>query len=163
MKTQEGFVTFYQNPYYDDLMLFMLDKPIPPKQRKGKAQRRESEVWLRKEFEEMKPKKLGWPYMDKIMLVFSVTGPADYLENVDIDNIAKMVLDCCKGLVYIDDKQIFSLIAEKHVSPKQPGLVIAIRRMAHGEFADFVPALYSQDPDTWPAEGFERITSIKME
>jgi Holliday junction resolvase RusA-like endonuclease len=153
-------VPFYQNPFYDDIMLFMLDQPVPPKQRKGKAQRRDFEKWFRGQFEQMKSKKVGWPYTDRLMIVFSVTGPITYLENVDIDNVAKMVLDGCKGIVFKDDRQIFSLIAEKHIAPKQPGLFMAIRKLEHGEFAAFVPAMYSSSPDTWPAEGFERVTTL---
>jgi hypothetical protein len=32
------------------------------------------------------------------MIVFSVTGPMTYLENVDIDNLAKAELGGCKGI-----------------------------------------------------------------
>jgi len=36
-------IAIFQNPFYDDIMLFMLNHPVPPKQRKGKVQRREFE------------------------------------------------------------------------------------------------------------------------
>jgi len=36
-------IAIFQIPFYDDKMLFMLDHPVPPKQRKGKVQRREFE------------------------------------------------------------------------------------------------------------------------
>lgn len=154
MNDSESFVTFYQNPFYDEVMAFLLDKPVPPKQRKGKLQSRTFEIDIKKRLEELKNE--DWPYREKIMIVFSVTGPIEYLSSIDVDNVAKAILDICKGILFEDDRQVFSLIAEKHVKPEQPGFVLALRKMEEQEFADFVPAFFSENPESWKEERFKK-------
>jgi len=73
-------IAIFQIPFYDDKMLFMLDHPVPPKQRKGKVQRREFEEWFRGQFEHMRPKKVGWPFVPSMYSNHPDTWPEDGLE-----------------------------------------------------------------------------------
>jgi Holliday junction resolvase RusA-like endonuclease len=43
----------------------------------------------------------------------------------DVDNLAKHVKDCCKGVVWLDDKQVTSLTVAKNYHP-EPGWKIRI-------------------------------------
>jgi hypothetical protein len=147
MEETANYVTYYQNPFYDEVLIFLLDQPVPPKQRKGKLQNRNFEALIKNDLSQSQNE--NWPYLERVMVVFSVTGPIDYLDNVDIDNVAKSILDICKGILFKDDRQVYSLIAEKHIQPTQPAFVLALRKMKEGEFADFVPAFYSGNPEHW--------------
>jgi Holliday junction resolvase RusA-like endonuclease len=49
---------------------------------------------------------------------------------VDVDNLAKTVLDCIKGIAFDDDSQVSSLIVEKHIHPMNVnGILIAITKI----------------------------------
>jgi Holliday junction resolvase RusA-like endonuclease len=49
---------------------------------------------------------------------------------VDVDNLAKTVLDCLKGIAFDDDCQVSSLIVDKHIHPmKVNGIMIAITKI----------------------------------
>lgn len=150
MSQEENFVTFYQNPFYDEVIIFLLDKPVPPKQRKGKLQNRNFEKEIKDRLDKLKSE--SWPYSEKVMIIFAITGPIDYLNNIDIDNVAKSILDICKGILFTDDRQVFSLIAEKHIKPERSGFVLALKKMEDGEFASFVPPFYSENPEHWRIE-----------
>lgn len=49
----------------------------------------------------------------------------------DTDNLAKLALDACNGIVYGDDAQVVSLIAMKRYS-ESPGLRVAISTIEFG-------------------------------
>jgi Holliday junction resolvase RusA-like endonuclease len=54
-----------------------------------------------------------------------------YRENrrrVDIDNLAKAILDALNGLVWKDDAQIQRLVLEREVRRAEPGVEITVRR-----------------------------------
>lgn len=49
---------------------------------------------------------------------------------VDVDNLAKTVLDCLKGIAFDDDSQVSSLNVDKHIHPMNiNGLLIAITKI----------------------------------
>src|SRR4051794_22717386 len=117
---------FFVNPFYDGIMMFVFGKPLPPKQRKAKEQNRKFEQYLKKHLTNIKQE--VWPISGKILISISVTGLENWLENIDIDNISKSVLDCLKGIVYEDDKDIYALFAEKRFVLNKNGLMIGIKK-----------------------------------
>lgn len=106
------------------------------------------------------------PYKKTIPLeiIMNVKMSAKRYNNVDVDNIAKCVLDVMKGELFEDDSQLQSLFIYKEVMPAVPlepelqkytgskeipeglsGIIFGIRRldlraslMAHHEFYSFV-------------------------
>lgn len=49
---------------------------------------------------------------------------------VDLDNLAKTVLDCLKGIIIEDDSQIVALCVQKEIHPFNiPGISIGIRKV----------------------------------
>ena len=50
--------------------------------------------------------------------------PDNRMKKVDVDNLAKAVLDSMKGLVFIDDSQVVNLLVSKDV--------LVVREITHG-------------------------------
>ncbi|MCB0517390.1 MAG: RusA family crossover junction endodeoxyribonuclease [Lewinellaceae bacterium] len=79
--------------------------------------------------------KTGHPYKkpEKLEVIISVSMDEERLENVDVDNLAKTILDCFKGLVFEDDSQVVSLIVSKDINGFYPinGLLVGIRRLSN--------------------------------
>ena len=64
----------------------------------------------------------------QVQLSISVTERRYH--EVDVDNLAKTVLDSLKGIAFDDDSQVSSLIVDKHVHPmKMNGILIAITKI----------------------------------
>ena len=47
-----------------------------------------------------------------------LSGELKHVKKPDIDNTTKMCLDCMNGIVYLDDKQIYKVTAEKQYGEK---------------------------------------------
>lgn len=53
---------------------------------------------------------------------------------VDVDNLAKMVLDSMNGIIYEDDVQVSSLICKKYIEPSgENGILIGIVEISNEE------------------------------
>jgi Holliday junction resolvase RusA-like endonuclease len=59
-------------------------------------------------------------------------GKIHHMVKPDIDNLAKYVLDCMKGIVYLDDAQIVKLIVEK-VYVESPRTTVFIKPLGLNE------------------------------
>ncbi len=105
---------FIANPWYDKVFLVRLDQPLPPKQTKAKTQNRFFEKSMFDELErlEMTPE---MPFTGSLLVVLSIAGPKEYIKHADIDNMCKALLDCMKGRVFVDDRQVHQLAAHKYV------------------------------------------------
>jgi len=53
-------------------------------------------------------------FKKKLAIRFELFLPHDYIKRVDIDNVAKTVLDCMNKLVFKDDRQVYALDVIKH-------------------------------------------------
>ena len=51
------------------------------------------------------------------------------LKDVDVDNLAKGVLDCMNGAVYEDDRQVFNLLISKDISEYEDSVMIGVRKI----------------------------------
>lgn len=74
----------------------------------------------------------------KLEIIISVSMDEKRITDVDIDNLSKAVIDCFRGLVFIDDCQIQNLLASKHVNSFIPlnGLMVGVRKI-NGEDASW--------------------------
>ncbi|MFT3845338.1 MAG: RusA family crossover junction endodeoxyribonuclease [Lacibacter sp.] len=133
---------FFVNPFYDGVMLFMFNKPVPPKQTKGKKQNRKFEEYLRNHL--LKVKQDKWPVKGKVMVFISVTGSQEWIENIDVDNISKSVLDSIKNIVIEDDSSVYALFADKRLVLNKSGLLIGIKKInGHNDyFESVIPPYY---------------------
>src|SRR5690606_10934815 len=73
------------------------------------------------------------PYKKEIPLelIITVSMSEKRLREVDIDNLAKAVIDCMKGLIFEDDHQVVKILASKDVNSFLPlnGLLIGLRKL----------------------------------
>lgn len=72
--------------------------------------------------------RIKMPDKVQVSLSFSLTEKRFF--EVDVDNLSKTVLDSLNGIAYDDDKQVTSLIVNKHVHKmKVNGILIAITKL----------------------------------
>lgn len=65
-----------------------------------------------------------------VQVHLSISVREERYHEVDVDNLAKTVLDCLKNIAFDDDCQVSSLIVQKHVHPmKTSGIMIAITKI----------------------------------
>lgn len=157
MKEKEDkYVTFRQNPNIDFLFGYFDGMQIPTKQDAYKPidvveiDENGAETIL-KEFYQKKPEKnsiknfkqfikeltkerfteddrIKMPNKVQVSLSFSLKVKRFF--EVDVDNLFKTVLDSLNGIAYDDDKQVTSLIVDKHIHKmKVNGILIAITKL----------------------------------
>lgn len=69
------------------------------------------------------------PNKVEVILSISVTEKRYY--EVDVDNLAKAVLDCLNEIAFEDDSQGATLICNKHIHPtKENGILVAITKLS---------------------------------
>lgn len=65
-----------------------------------------------------------------VQVHLSISVREERYHEVDVDNLAKTVLDSLKTIAFDDDCQVSSLIVEKHIHPmKMSGILIAITQI----------------------------------
>lgn len=67
---------------------------------------------------------------DHVQVHLSISVREERFYDVDVDNLAKTVLDALKKVAYEDDCQVTSLNVDKHIHPmKNSGILIAITKL----------------------------------
>lgn len=156
MTDKEGSKTFYKNPKIDFLFGYFGDLPVSTKQDKFKpidvvgVDPDGNEHFSRDFYQKKPPKESIQNFENYIREVASekfnennrIKKPADIevflsisikekrFKQVDVDNLAKSVLDGLNGVAYDDDSQIINLIVKKHIHPmKKDGILIGITKI----------------------------------
>jgi Holliday junction resolvase RusA-like endonuclease len=101
----------FKNPNYSEV-LFLNSKQvrIPAKGKRDRAEKQKVEQAIRDSILKHKPTLYQ---TEKLFIAIQVLGSEKYFRAVDIDNLVKFLLDCMKGIIYKDDKQVHSLLADK--------------------------------------------------
>jgi len=153
---EEKFVTFRQNPNIDFLFGYFGDMAVPTKQGGYKPidmieTNEDGTETILKDFYIKKPetnaiakfkdyiqgvarKRFNESNIIKmpsdVQVHMSISVNKKRYHEVDVDNLAKTVLDCIKGIAFEDDCQVSSLNVEKHVHPMNVnGILIAITKI----------------------------------
>ena len=122
-------ITLYKNPFYDDVFQAYDIPPIPSK--KGGYKKTEHgsyndkpptpsvaefERWMRNEyFEHRNP---VWPLEGDLFVYITILIIQKRYSEIDIDNLAHAMLDAMKGIVYLDDVQVSTLLARTFLCVK---------------------------------------------
>ena len=150
------FVTFRQNPNIDFLFGYFDGMEIPTKQDAYKPidvveiDENGAETIL-KEFYQRKPEKASVQNFknfikeltadrfkesdrikmpDKVQVSLSFSLKEKRFFEVDVDNLSKTVSDSLNGIAFDDDRQVTSLIVDKHIHKmKVNGILIAITKL----------------------------------
>lgn len=133
-------ITFYKNPKIDYLMLFNDLDIVPTKQDKFskldvvfinesdnefpldniyyKKDEKESikklDELIKNFYLENKINAIKKPQKVEVFLSVS-TKTKKRFEEVDVDNLAKSILDCLNGVAFEDDSQVTQLLCQKHI------------------------------------------------
>ena len=152
----EDFKIYCKNPKIDLLFGFVGGKPIPTKQESfkpiemqlinedgtedifnhfyAKNPDKSSILEFHQYFKNLCTNQIGEnqiimkPNLVEVILAVSLTK--NRFEEVDVDNLAKTLLDGMKGVIFEDDVQISSLIVNKYVHPLNTnGLLVGITKL----------------------------------
>lgn len=158
---------FFANPYFDELMIFFGTTVLTSKDRfvqvsctqcdrkhlyekKGKENKsdyiEDIQTKLRSD-----PNPL-WPFKGRLHLQFSVSDKLSRLNKIDLDNLAKAILDSLQGIVFEDDAQIDTLVATKDFTNNMIANLIAIKELQPGERGKVQEFLFSGKYKTWKEE-----------
>lgn len=155
-KKEDKYVAFRQNPNIDFLFGYFDGMQVPTKQDAYKpidvveVDENGAETIL-KEFYQKKPEKASIKNFkqfikeltaekfkeddrikipNKVQVILSFSLKEKRFFEVDVDNLSKTVLDSLNGIAYDDDKQVTSLIVDKHIHKmKVNGILIAITKL----------------------------------
>lgn len=142
-------IIYYQNSYYDEVFGGRYNFPVPTSQTKDKRKKLEFKKQVKVLLKKINNPK--WPYKQRLTVTIEIKGARKYITKIDIDNTIKLLLDILKKEVFVDDKQIYSIMASKIVMPdfegsEMHGFLVGIRLLQGNEFNCCVPPLYSKNP-----------------
>jgi len=90
-----------------------------------------------------------FPIEQHLEVYISISMDKKRLYSVDVDNIAKFVIDCMNGLVFVDDSQIVNLFVSKEINSFLPvnGIIIGVRKINTSEDSWFnnIKLLYMEE------------------
>ncbi len=157
----------FANPYFDELMIFFGITVLTSQDRYVQVSCSQCE---RKQLYEKKEKdnktdyiaaiqeKLrnnpnpAWPFKGRLHIQFSVSDKQSRLNDIDLDNLAKTILDSLQGVVFENDAQIDALVATKDFTQGMIANLVAIKELQPGEKPKFQEFLFSGRYKSWREE-----------
>lgn len=167
---------YIANPYFDELMIFFgntvltsQDKFIPV----TCDQCSRVELYEKREkqnkadyIQSIRSKLLAnhnplWPFRGRLQIQFSVSDKQSRLNIIDLDNLAKSILDSLQTVVFENDAQIVALVATKENINGIVANLIAIKELGPDEKPKFQEFLFSTKYKTWNKEYVEKFKAGK--
>ncbi|MEI6190468.1 MAG: RusA family crossover junction endodeoxyribonuclease [Chitinophagia bacterium] len=159
--------TFFANPYFDELMIFFGSTVLTSKDRfamlsctqcgrknlyekKGKENKSDYTADIQKKLHS-NPNP-AWPFKGRLHVQFSVSDKQGRLNKIDLDNLAKAILDSLKGIVFEDDAQIDTLVATKDYTNDMVANMVAIKELQLDERGKVQEFLFSGKFKSWRKE-----------
>jgi Holliday junction resolvase RusA-like endonuclease len=118
--------TFY-TVGWEKFFIAILETPLPTGQMRNRKERYRPFVEALRAQVELLGRDPDMPYKERLDVLISINGPKEYVQRVDLDNMVKTLLDCVKGILFVDDKQVFNIEASKHIQ-EPPGILFGVRR-----------------------------------
>ncbi|MGJ3235016.1 RusA family crossover junction endodeoxyribonuclease [Marivirga sp.] len=158
--------SFYGNPFYDEILVF-LDR-VPSSQEKYKMSSTNPGFYekydknnvtefcesIRKRL--IIKKKAWWPFTGCLLAVVNISGAKKNIDHLDLDNLLKTIFDSLKGVVFKDDSQITTVIAEKELMPEATGFCVGLKMIKPYEHLEFLPSLFSGGNNFWEEESLKK-------
>ena len=149
MKDSEEDIILYQSRYYDEVFGTYDDFPVPTSQTRNAKAKADFKERVNKLLDGAEQK--NWPHKGRVIVNVEIKGSKSYINRIDIDNVLKLLLDILKTRVFVDDKQVFSLMAtkfilEKHEDAEIHGFMFGLRLFNDEEKNMCIPDLFSQNP-----------------
>lgn len=160
--------SFFANPYFDTVLLFLplhvttssdRYKPIDCGQCQKANLYQKKEYVLNKSNYINKVQKMlaqdpnpDWPYKKKLLVQCFVSNIPAEVKRIDVDNLAKTILDSLQGVIYENDSQVIALSCEKGSILEQKSLLLAIRELNDSEKPLLQSYFYSGNSATWIEE-----------
>jgi Holliday junction resolvase RusA-like endonuclease len=142
-KKIESYLIARANPFFDDIIIFLDDlpssndklKPIDFENRIFQLIEKNNVTEFRKNLQERlrKNKKVTWPYKCDLFMLVGIAGSKQDVYDKDLDNLLKTLFDTLKGIVFEDDKQIIRLVAEKDMTDRYKGVIVALKQIQPGQ------------------------------
>lgn len=167
MEEDEEDSVFYGNPYFDEIMIFLIRVPTSQDKFKTFKCSKCEEPLLYKgyskknktDFVEVinsalkKNPNPEWPFLSNLSIQFSVSDTPSRISQVDLDNLAKTLVDALKGTVFKDDNQIIALSGTKEVVNNIKGCFVNVRKLEQNERPVFQQYfISSSNEDPWLVE-----------
>lgn len=154
------YITYYQSSYYDEVFGKLNDFPVPTSQTKSKEKIIEFKERVNKLLESAKRE--NWPHKSRLTITVEIKGSKNYINRIDIDNVIKLLFDIFKKKVFVDDKQIFSIMASKHIVEDIKGIeihgfLVGLRKLSDEERNYCIPDLYSMNSENMIENGMTKI------
>jgi Holliday junction resolvase RusA-like endonuclease len=158
---------FIANPYFDELLIFYKNEVFTSQDKykaincnecsranlyeKGSKDNKTEYIDRIKKLMEIESN-TDWPFKEKLMLQFSVSGTQSRLDKIDLDNLAKTIFDIFKGVIYEDDSQIVSFAGSKDFVMNLKAFIVAIKRLESNEKPVIQEYLFSGKMNSWQEE-----------
>jgi len=154
------FIEYYQSSYYDEVFGKLNDFPVPTSQTKSKERIIEFKQRVNELLEFSK--RDNWPHKSRLTITVEIKGSKTYINRIDIDNVLKLLFDIFKKKVFVDDKQIFSIMASKLIvedyeGAEIHGFLVGLRILDDEERNYCIPDLYSLTSENMIENGITKI------
>jgi Holliday junction resolvase RusA-like endonuclease len=134
-------VKFFANPFYDKVFSMFLENPIRTNQSKSKIPKSSYKNLIRQMINEIELENC-FPSRSYMLLNLHFKLPPDQFDKIDVDNMAKPLIDQMKGVLVVDDSQIVMLWVEKTKSSTW-GCSVGIKFMSTRQ--QILPKLYFEE------------------
>jgi Holliday junction resolvase RusA-like endonuclease len=158
---------FFANPYFDELFIFTGNTVLTSQDRYRPiscTQCNRKELYEKKDKDNkadyikniqaklLKNPNPAWPYKGKLHIQFSVSDQLSRLNKIDVDNLAKTILDSLQGVVFENDAQISALVASKDYTNGFIAHLVAIKELEENESYQLQQYLFSERHKTYLQE-----------
>lgn len=171
--------TFVANPYFDEVLIFFGAEVFTYQEQLVPIQcdqcERKNLYIMRNKGGENKSnyiadiidlikhdKNPDWPFKEKILFQYTVSNSQSKLDAIDLDNLAKTILDTFKGVIYESDNQITSFSGDKTSIKGIKAFIVAIKRLEENERPLFQNFFYSGKANAWREERERKVAQNKQ-
>ena len=100
MSSDDKVMQLWLNPDFRNVIVFFGLHSVSF-QTKDKEKKKKFFETLKRDLKEEATKISAWPYVQAIMVAIFICGPSKNYSRQDVDNMTKLILDACSGIVLL--------------------------------------------------------------